>query len=183
MSIYIFDPAGGGGSQNLQQVLTTGSTLTTNNTIDFNGLILQFGGGNYSTTNLGYANYDVVTIGSLQQDGHLRFYPAAGGETYFAGRYYNGVVFVDNFIKIHCVAEQYYIGDYAQLLSGGYISVETTSIYNKVDYFEIREINAGSGSLNLHGTAYIDTVTNPSTNAGHLVINVNGTPHYIAVKT
>ncbi len=186
MSIYIFQPAGGGGSQNLQQVLNAGSTLTQSNTITVNaGFYLEIDSPNFRTTGgftfLGYGTSDNVIIGAANIDGYWSF-TSNGFEDKVSAKQYNGTSFIDNYFKIDPTAQAYFIGDFAQLNDLGYISVENNNAYIRADYFELRETVAGSGTINLHGTAYIDTVTNPTTNAGHLVIYVNGNPYYIALK-
>jgi hypothetical protein len=187
MAIYIFEPAGAGGSQTLQQVLTTGSTLTVSNTITVNaGLYLEIDSPNFRTTGgftfLGYNSGDIVILGTANVDGYLQTQMISGNVS-ISAKQYNGTSFIDNYFQIKPDSQRYYMGDYAQLNGLGYISVEVEDVYIKADYFEIRETVAGAGSLNLHGTAYVDNVTNPSSNAGHLVVNINGVTHYIALKT
>jgi hypothetical protein len=188
MSILIeyYGTGGGGSTPTLQQVLTAGSILSANNSIQVS----------YNTSfdfdlNSGAQLY----IGAINKDGVMYFDMTTSGagynETY--AKQSNGLAMVRNYFEINPNLKQYNFGDFQQLSNGTFMTIDDVServnikggvdIINTTNNFSIEETSLGNGKIYLSGTGYVNTSINPTTNAGHLKIFVNGATRWIALKS
>lgn len=184
MGIYIFEPSGAGGTPTLQQVLTAGNYLTSSafNSINVNNGTFQILNG---TIIIG-GSTDIVKCGDINKDGYLTIDNAAtGGSHNLIGCYQqnpNTALYFRNYFLINPDSNLFYIGDYAETNFKGWIAANGANNYFNANRFEISEVTAGSGVISLKGTGYTYG-GNPTANAGHLIIEINGTTFYIPLKT
>jgi len=173
MAIYIFEPAGAGGSQTLQQVLTTGSTLTVNNTIVLN---------NNCDLNFNFLVQSVIAFGDRNTDGAFEF--SGGGSVNsisFIG-YKNSSaqgIYIDNKNDI------FKFGDFA---TGNGSIVYEPAILSKLVIACVTTIRSNAPVLEFATDALIFQSQTPnsltSASAGgssglHLIVEIDGNPYKI----
>lgn len=197
MSIYIFEPSGGAGATpNLQQVLTAGSTLSIPNTIYVNApgeLKIELdttnfkvhGNGNGSAIIFGDAHNDLVILGDFTQKGALNVIcDTTNNYNLIYSQQYDGQGYVNNYFQINPDSEIYFLGDYAQLNSLGYIKIDATEIFSKSNYFKLREIATAGGQFMFEGSDGGYWTNSPGNQAAteHLIVHINGQKRFIALK-
>lgn len=187
---------GGGGSQDLQSVLTVGSILTQNNIIDANSLYY-----------LTFAHFDGYAIHST----YFELKDILNTETYlYINTATNGLAFgrsnIDNWYKIEAVSgvylyshytaggnsnyfvidlnnNDYKLGDFYGTNNSTYFRVDDAHQANEsyADTYNFNEINIGQGTINFNGTGY-ESATAGSNTTKHLVVYVNGNQYKIQLK-
>lgn len=197
MSIII-NTGGSGSTPDLQQVLTAGSTLSISNSIYVNSpgeLSIElsstnfkvFGDGSGSAIVLGAANNDLTIIGSLsstQKGGLFVFCDLTNNYNLVYSTQFDGSNHVNNYFQINPDSEIYFLGDYAQLNSLGFIKIDATEIFTKSNYFKLREITSATGQFMFEGADGGYWTNSPGNQAAteHLIVYVNGNKRYIALK-
>lgn len=183
MGIYIFEPSGAGGSQTLQQVLTTGSTLTQNNSIfgsapggsvySLSFLEMQIDFGGYS-----YTQYSYFTFLSNSANSSTTFigYNGNNEQGIYIDNYASTWKFGDFLTNGGCIIYEPALLNKFRIVTNNILLIDAPNIDHLTDSFRFFE--QAVGSL-FKTTANIGTFTPPNKVAGYMAIEINSIIYHI----
>lgn len=201
MGIYIFEPSGAGGSQTLQQVLSTGSNLTITNNINGTNNGLYFDDFSFFNISTSVLNINNQTGGNfIQIDPSFNLFVIGVASNYqFRCSYLGANLLVDifdtanfttNIFQINTQTIVMQFGDYMNYVNGTQFRVDDNGedIYGYANAtvrfttqnFILTETATGNGDITFNGTGYY-SATAPAIPQGHLKIILNGQIRYIAL--